>query len=71
MSYFRSVKWTGIASGHLIDMLTGEDSGLENAMYIDDKFFWYSDEMYYFDKYNFRLTPEFVEHAVKRMEEKR
>ena len=67
MSYFRSIGYIGISSGHFTDIITDKDSGHDNKLYIDDKFFWYENEIYYFDKYNLCLNPEFVKHACEKV----
>lgn len=67
LSYARKFDYLAVSSGNVIDILTDKDTGIAKMLYTDDKYYWYADEIYYFDKYNLPLKDEFVQHACEKM----
>ena len=48
----------------IVDVLSGENTGLELVMMNDGKYSWSSKIPYYVEKYNLRLEKEFEDHIL-------
>ena len=59
-------KWdTGArAPNSFYDVLTGKPIGGEYCLYCDGEFVWETNTVYYFEKYNLKLTDEFLKHVL-------
>ncbi len=51
------------------DVITGESIGTP-LVYEYGEYEWDSIDIHYFEKHNIELRPDFIEHALKKMEER-
>ena len=64
ITYLRSGVIEAAAAGRALDVLTGERIPEEWLSYTDGTYHWDTSLIYHFDKYNIRLSENFIRHAV-------
>ena len=60
LKYLKNGKRGAVAVGYANDVITGERIPGELYCLSDDEYGWRSDTIYYFEKYNMALDPEFI-----------
>lgn len=65
LKYLKSVPWAAFTSQPVIDKITGEQIIDADNARSDGVWHWYESEIHYFEKYNLRLKPEFIEYIKK------
>lgn len=60
LAYLKSKKDIGIAPEYVRDKITGESTGIELACFVDGDFAWTTDTIYHFEKYNLKLSEDFL-----------
>ena len=67
LQYMKRGKVIAAAPGRMRDVFTGEVIRGEMLVYSDGLYFWGTESIYYFEKYNLKLPGAFVEHAMRSM----
>lgn len=65
LSYLRDTAVPWHSSAYVIDEVSQETTNLASFGYSSDGFFWTTDDIYHFEKYNVPLKPEFLEYVLK------
>lgn len=60
LEYLRKGKIIAVAPGRIRDVFTDEAVPGEILAYSDGKYYWNSETIYYFKKYNLKLPDEFI-----------
>lgn len=60
LEYLRKGKIIAVAPGRIRDIFTDEAVPGEILAYSDGKYYWNSETIYYFEKYNMKLPDEFI-----------
>lgn len=64
LQYMRSNKVIAAAPGRLKDVFTNQPIKGEMLAYSDGVYYWGTEAIYYFDKYNMKLPDEFVNRVL-------
>ena len=64
LAYLKSKKDVGIALRYVREQITGESTGIELACFVDGNFAWTTDTIYHFEKYNLKLSEEFLKSVL-------
>ena len=64
LNYMKNAKSCGVSSATVVDVFTGEDTGIVKHCYADQEYGWTSDTIYYFEKYNLALDKGFIHHVL-------
>jgi hypothetical protein len=60
--------FAGTRCSTMKDLVKKENTHLPTYAYSDGKYFWDDEEIYHFEKYDMRLNDEFVNHALKEID---
>ena len=63
LKHLKSGTMEAVYFSYAKDVLTGGFIG-EQIMYNDGKYRWFTDTIYYFEKYNVKLPDDFIEHVL-------
>lgn len=58
---------SAIIPGRFYDAVTGEECAQGYYSNNDGMYYWFSSDIYHFEKYDFKLSDEFVEHVLQRL----
>lgn len=64
VDYLRKGKHIAESPARLTDYITGQPIGIHLSMQSDGQYFWRSDIVYYYEKYNIKLNDDFVAHVL-------
>ncbi|MBQ8567968.1 MAG: hypothetical protein IJ446_01985 [Oscillospiraceae bacterium] len=65
LNYFKTYSSAiAYASSTVTDIITKSKTDIPNAMFTDSFFEWSSSIVYHFEKYNLKLTDEFIQHVL-------
>lgn len=67
LNYLKSGIVTAIAAGYANDVITGKGIDMPLEMMTDGVFAWRSDVIYYYQKYNMRLSDDFIEYVLEKL----
>lgn len=65
LHYLKGQEVIAAAPGIMRDAFTGERIHGEMLLYSDGEYYWGSETVFYFDKYNLQLPEEFVRRAIE------
>ena len=65
LHYMKNAQVATASPGIAVDIFTGERMGVSLISLWDDYYHWSSCDIYYFEKYNFKLPDDFVDYAIK------
>lgn len=66
LKYLKSGKDDGIRCSSLFDYFKNELTPEAVYHYTDGEYYWDSEEIYHFEKYNIKLNPAFIEHVLSK-----
>ncbi len=66
LRHLKKGKTLSVAAGYAKDVITGESIPGELCFYTDGVFYWRSDVIYYFEKYNIQLESDFLDHIIQK-----
>lgn len=65
IAYLKNGKRTAESPSRPIDLITGKSLNMSLAMQSDGMYTWRSDFVYYYEKYNLKLNPDFISHVLQ------
>lgn len=65
LRYMRKGHVIAAAPGMVKDVFKHENVAGEMLAYCDGEYYWGSEAIYYFEKYNMQLPKEFIDHIVR------
>lgn len=65
IAYLKNGKHTAESPSRLTDFITGKPLNMSLAMQSDGIYSWRSDFVYYYEKYNLKLNPDFIRHVLQ------
>lgn len=66
VNYLKSGRVSSASPSIVYDIISGEKINQHLEMLNDGKYAWRSDTIYYFEKYNMKLSDEFIDHVLSR-----
>lgn len=69
LDYLRKGKVTAASPARIVDVISGERIDVSLKMLEDDEYAWRSDLVYYFEKYNLKLSDDFIAHVMSKVSE--
>ncbi len=67
VTYLKETPLSAFTSSPVIDVFTGKEVYAADNAHSDSIYCWYESEIYYFEKYNLQLKPEFIEYICKKI----
>ncbi len=64
LSYMKSAPVVAATTALVTDYLTKEQFYKANNAHSDGAYQWYEDEIYHFEKYNLKLSDDFIQHVL-------
>lgn len=68
VAYLKNGKRTAESPSRPIDFVTGKPLNMSLSMQSDGEYTWRSDFVYYYEKYNLKLNPDFISHVLNMQE---
>lgn len=65
LNYLKQFDASLFTSTPVIDVLSGEQVYDADNGYTDGTYTWYQSEIYYFERYDLALSPDFIDHIAK------
>lgn len=65
LKYMRGYKVPGVCCGGIFDVYKNDYTGIYMALHDDGEFAWNEATIYYFENYDVKLQPEFLEKVRK------
>lgn len=62
--YMKSAPMVACTTAPTVDRLTGRQVNAADNARSDGVYQWYESEIYYFERYNLKLSNEFIEHVL-------
>ena len=66
--YLKNGKSDGVRCSAIYDHVKEFSTGITVQLYTDEEFYWDSEEIYHFEKYNLQLEAEFIKKVTAREE---
>ena len=66
IEYLKSFKPSSIAPTIAYDLISGEKLNITLYCSHDDLYYWRSDVIYYFEKYNLKLSDDFINYVLNK-----
>lgn len=65
LDYMRKTPETAFTSQPVYDKMTGDKVSDADNMHDDGEYYWFEEDIYHFEKYNIKLSDEFIDHVLR------
>ena len=68
LEYMKKNEAEAVQSRTMMDYISGTALNGSVECFTDGKYFWTSEEIYHFEKYNLKLNDDFIQYVLNRLE---
>jgi hypothetical protein len=60
LEYLKKYDEYSVSAHEVVDQYTNRNTGVTSSVYTDGNYWWRTEDIYHFEKYNVKLRPDFV-----------